>query len=68
MALPTVTSSSVQTHPAPRNAVQSVSRPGSVSLQGALQAARDESHRPLAQADESAHVAPAPPVAPAGGV
>jgi len=60
--------SSVQIVPAPRNDVQSVSRDTLVSSHGALHSWRAVSQRPVEQALESAHGAPAAPVAPNGGV
>ena len=66
--MPMVTLSSVQTMPAPRKDVQSVSRDALVSLHGALHSWRASSQRPVEHAFESAHVAPAPPVANGGGV
>jgi hypothetical protein len=51
--------SSVQTVPAPRKDVQSVSRDTLVSLHGAAHSWRAVSQRPVAQALESEHGAPA---------
>ena len=51
--------SSVQTVPVPRKDVQSVSRDTLVSLHGAAHSWRAVSQRPVAQALESEHGAPA---------